>query len=601
MDWSMEVTEAGSKFWNPQQGGFQATMFVFAFAGLENIGFIANMVSLVLYFMGVMHYDLSGSATTLTNFMGATFLLTIVGGFISDTYMTRLNTILMFGLIEILGYILLTLQARYRGLQPDQTCNTCQLKGGNACMFVITLCLLALGCGGIRGCVPALGADQFDKNHPKERKYLTSYFNWLLLSITSGATFGVTVIVWVYTEKSWSSGFFISMLLALVGFVIITLGKPFYRVRVAGESPLLRILQVIVVAIQNQKLSVPENSDELFEINEKESEFIEVKIPHSNQFRFLDKAAVLPKGTTPEPWKVCSVTQVEEVKILVRMLPILFSTILMNTCLAQLQTFSIQQGNIMDLHLGSFKFPAASIPVIPLIFMTLLIPVYELAFVPLARRLTGHPSGITHLQRVGVGLVLSAVSMAVAAVIEVKRRNAFNHHLKQISLFWLSFQFSIFGVADMFTLVGLMEFFYSEAPAGMRSLSTSFSWLSLSFGYFLSTAFVRAINGITARLAPSGNGWLYGLDLNKNNLDLFYWFLAILSCLNFVVYLFCAKWYKYRKEGVQAGQMDDGLLGINIARSETKEEEAEAVKNVQQVTCSIDGSCSDVPEEVVMC
>lgn len=30
----------------------------------------------------------------------------------------------------------------------------------------------------------------------------------------------------------------------------------------------------------------------------------------------------------------------------------------------------------------------------------------------------------------------------------------------------------------MFTLVGLMEFFYSEAPERMRSLSTSFSWLS---------------------------------------------------------------------------------------------------------------------------
>ncbi|XP_038975187.1 protein NRT1/ PTR FAMILY 4.5-like [Phoenix dactylifera] len=587
-DESMEVNEAGSKFhaaWNPKQGGFRAAMFVFAFAGFENMGFIANMASLVLYFSGVMHFDLSDSATTLTNFMGATFLLTIIGGFISDTYMTRLNTILMFGLIEIWGYILLTLQARYRSLQPDQNCLTCHLKGGNAWMFYITLCLLALGCGGIRGCVPALGADQFDKNHPKERKHLTSYFNWLLLSVTSGATLGVTVIVWVYTEKSWSMGYFISMLLALVGFIFITLGKPFYRVRFAGEGPLLRILQVIELAIRNRKLSLPENSNQLFEINEKESEFVEDKIPHSNQFRFLDKAAVLPKGTTTEPLKVCSVTQVEEVKILVRMLPILASTILMNTCLAQLQTFSVQQGNIMDLHLGSFKVPAASIPVIPLFFMSLLIPVYELSFIPLARRITGHPSGITHLQRVGVGLVLSIVSMAVAAVVEVKRRNAFNHHLKQISLFWLSFQYGIFGIADMFTLVGLMEFFYSEAPAGMRSLSTSFSWLSLSLGYFVSTAFVRAINGITKRLAPSRHGWLYGKDLNKNNLDLFYWFLAILSCLNFLVYLFCAKWYKYRKEGGQASRIDDGVERGNSARTATKEEEEEeATKNMQQVT-----------------
>jgi len=162
------------------------------------------------------------------------------------------------------------------------------------------------------------------------------------------------------------------------------------------------------------------------------------------------------------------------------MLLILASTILMNTCLAQLQAFSVHQGNIMDLQLCHFPVPGASIPVIPLVFMSVLVPIYESAFVSLARRVTGHPRGITHLQRVAVGLVLSAISMAVAAIVEVKRRKAFNHHLKQISLFWLSFQCGIFGIADMFTLTGLMEFFYSEAPIGMRSLATSFAFLGIS-------------------------------------------------------------------------------------------------------------------------
>ncbi|AES82367.2 POT family protein [Medicago truncatula] len=60
------------------------------------------------------------------------------------------------------------------------------------------------------------------------------------------------------------------------------------------------------------------------------------------------------------------------------MLPILASTIVMNTCLAQLQTFSVQQGNAMNLKLGSFTVPTSSIPVIPLIFVCTLIPIYEL-------------------------------------------------------------------------------------------------------------------------------------------------------------------------------------------------------------------------------
>lgn len=70
--------------------------------GLDNIGFVANMVNLVLYFMNVMHFSISGSANTTTNYLGTVFLLTLVGGLISDSYMNRLNTCLLFGGIELL-------------------------------------------------------------------------------------------------------------------------------------------------------------------------------------------------------------------------------------------------------------------------------------------------------------------------------------------------------------------------------------------------------------------------------------------------------------------------------------------------------------------
>lgn len=198
----------------------------------------------------------------------------------------------------------------------------------------------------------------------------------------------------------------------------------------------------------------------MYEIRKTENDFREEIISHTNQFRFLDKAAIVPKDSKTTPWTVCTVTQVEEVKILTRMLPILFSTVIMNTCLAQLQTFSVMQGNFMNRKIGNFNVPAASIPIIPLVFMSILVPIYEFFFVPFARKITKHPSGITQLQRVGVGLVLSAISMAIAGIVEVKRRDqAHRDIMKPISLFWLSFQYGIFGIADMFTLVGLLEFF----------------------------------------------------------------------------------------------------------------------------------------------
>ncbi|THG10251.1 hypothetical protein TEA_003653 [Camellia sinensis var. sinensis] len=540
---------------NPRQGGFKGTIFIFAMMGLDNIGFVANMASMVLYFLYVIHFDLSGSATTTTNYLGTVFLLTLVGGFISDTYMNRLNTCLLFGTIQLLGYLLLIVQSHFHKLQPEFCGKSSCVHGTKGLLFYASIFLVALGGGGIRGSVPALGADQFDQNEAKESKYIATFFNWFLLSITVGASVGVTVVVWVSTNVGWDKGFIISMICAFLGLCFISLGKPFYRIRMPGESALSSVLQVLVVTIRNWAVRLPENSRDLYETRGPESASYRECIPHTNQFRLLDKAAVLPEGIIkPKKWRVCTVTQVEEVKILTRMMPILLSTILMYTCLAQLQTFSVQQGTLMNTKLGGFDVPAASIPVIPLVFMSLLIPVYEFAFFPIVRKFTGHPNGITHLQRVGVGLVLSVISMGVAGFIEVKRKNEIIHHNHRISLFWLSFHYAVFGIADMFTFVGLLEFFYSEAPAGKRSLSTSFSFLSLSIGYYLSSAFVGLINLVSAKLSSSKRGWLEGLDMNKNRVELFYWFLAILSILNFVNYVFWAKWFKYNKDVPIDGQ-----------------------------------------------
>ncbi|XP_010248019.1 PREDICTED: protein NRT1/ PTR FAMILY 4.5-like isoform X2 [Nelumbo nucifera] len=524
-------------------------MFIFVFTALENIGFVANMTGFYLYFYLVMHFDISGSANTLTSFMGSTYLLSLVGGFIADTYLSRLSTCLIFGLLEIVAMMILTVQAHYQKFQPEPCDKSPCVNGGKALMFYSSLCLLALGAGGVKGALPALGGDQFNQKDPKEGKALASFFNWLLLSSTLGATIGVTVIQWVNTNKGWDLGFFICTILTFAGYIVLSLGKPFYHKRAPGDSPLVRIIQVIVVAIRNRSSSLPVNPGQLYEINDKNIASDEETISHTNQFRFLDKAAILRQGTNPEPWRVCTVTQVEELKILMRMLPIIASTILLNTCLAQLQTFSVQQGSVMNRRLGKFLVPAPSIPVIPLVFISILIPIYQFIFVPFARRITHRPSGITHLQRVGFGLVLSIISMAIAGVVEVKRRDqVIKDPTKPISLFWLSFQYGVFGFADMFTLVGLLEFYYKEAPSGMRSLSTSFAWLSQSIGYFLSSVFVELINSITKRFTPSKQGWLEGIDLNKNNLNLFYWFLAVLSCLNFANYCFWASWYKCKSD-----------------------------------------------------
>lgn len=115
-----------------------------------------------------------------------------------------------------------------------------------------------------------------------------------------------------------------------------------------------------------------------------------------------------------------------------------------------------------------------------------------------------------------------------------------------MSVFWLAPQYGVFGIADMFTYIGLLEFFYSQAPPPLKSMSSAFLWASMSLGYYFSTIIVKAVNAATKKYTLSG-GWLNGNNINRNHLDLFFWLLAVLSFINFLNYLYWASWYKYVK------------------------------------------------------
>jgi hypothetical protein len=201
-----------------------------------------------------------------------------------------------------------------------------------------------------------------------------------------------------------------------------------------------------------------------------------------------------------------------------------------------------------------------------------LVPAYEAAFVPALRRLTGVATGITPLQRIGVGLFTVTFSMVAAALVEARRRHAAaDGHL--LSILWIAPQFLVFGLSEMFTAVGLIEFFYKQSLAGMQAFLTSMTYCSYSFGFYLSSVLVSLVNRITSTSADGNNGgWLANNDLNKDRLDLFYWLLAGLSILNFFNYLFWARWYtKSVETTVQVAGVGGGRGGEQDDEKDTSE------------------------------
>lgn len=504
----------GRKLQRTGHGGIKGAVIACVVEILENMVFLSNATNFVTYFRSSMHYPSAKAANMVTNFMGTSFLLTIFGGYISDSFITRFWTFIIFGIVELLGLVMLTIQAFNKNLHPATGKTPSQSQ--EAVLFM-GLYAMATGVGGVKATLQAHGADQLDNSN---KRLISSFFNWYFFSLCAGGLLSSTIMVWVEDNKGWTSSFCINIAAFSVALCIFTSGFSFYRNKLPAGSPLTRIAKVLWCAAINRK----ESSVSVMN-NHRYDERPNIK------FRFLDKAMVD---------NVANPAEIDETRTFLGLLPIFASTIMMNCCLAQLQTFTVHQGSIMDRKLtDSFIIPTPSLSVIPIVIMLASISLYERLATFLHSNTPGKVNIFKPLRRIGLGLLLASGSMAVAAVVEVKRRDASKQN-STMSVFWLAWQYLLLGVSDMFTLGGMLEFFYSEAPGSMRSMCTALAWCSTSMGYFLSSVLVSVVNSISRH---GGRQWLGGNDLNQNRLELFYALLCVLNFVNFLNYVYWAKRY----------------------------------------------------------
>ncbi|KAH6782259.1 hypothetical protein C2S52_000872 [Perilla frutescens var. hirtella] len=533
----------------PSTGGWKASPFIIVNEVAERLAFFAVAVNMVAYLVREMHQPFPDAATHVTDWIGAAYVLTLLGAFLADAYLGRFRTIIIFSCIYAVGMVLLTLSASIDSLRPPHcTKRPCIRATSNQTAFLYcALALIALGTGGIKPCVSSFGADQFDESDHDEALKKYSFFNWFFFAINMGALLGITLMVYIQIEFGWIWGFGVPTAVMIISIFILAAGFMKYRYQKPMGSAFTRFVQVVVVALRNHMRGVDVVMEaDLYEVNTKESDIFGArKLDHTKQYRFLDKAAVKREQdcNTKNRWRICTVTQVEEFKSFVRVLPIWASTIALAISFAQLSTFFIIQAGATDRKLGDrFEIPASSTPVFAALNAMIVVPLYERLIVPFLRSKTGLPRGITSLQRMGIGLFVSIFAMISAAFVEKKRRD---HAPDKLSVFWLFPQLFLIGLAEVFTYVGQLEFFYDEATDGTRSISSAMFLSEIGIGSWLSTAIVKIIQKATGGVRE---GWLRD-DLNKSRLDYFYLILTGINALNFLVYMWVARRYKGRNAG----------------------------------------------------
>lgn len=165
-----------------------------------------------------------------------------------------------------------------------------------------------------------------------------------------------------------------------------------------------------------------------------------------------DKILLSSKGQTPNPWHLCTVTQVEEVKCVLRLLPIWFCSIMASVVFVQVLSLFVEQGATMNTQISNFHIPPASMTAFDIISTSTFIICYEKVIVPLYIKLTKkEPKMPSELQRMGIGLVISIIAMIAAGLVEQCRLKYANERGRSsLSIFWQIPQYLLVGVSEAF-------------------------------------------------------------------------------------------------------------------------------------------------------
>ncbi|KAL3532343.1 hypothetical protein ACH5RR_005864 [Cinchona calisaya] len=549
-------------------GGWVPAALILGIEICERLSTMGIAVNLVTYLGGTMHLPSAASANIVTDFLGTCFLLCLLGGFLADSFLGRYKTIAVFAIIQTMGTGLLAITTKLPQLRPPLCeaahANCKRANGFQMGMLYLALYLIALGTGGLKSSVSGFGTDQFDEKDEKEKSQMAYFFNRFFFFISIGTLVAVTVLVYMEDEVSRSLAYGICTLSMFVAIVIFFSGTKTYRYKKSLGSPIVHIFQVIAAAIRKRKMELPYDIGLLYETTPEPS-----RIHHTEQFLFLDRAAIVAEGDfenkvalAPNPWKLSTLTRVEEVKMMARLLPIWATTIIFWTTYAQMITFSVEQASTMERSIGNFQIPAGSLTVFFVAAILITLAVYDRLIMPFWKKWRGKP-GFTSLQRIAIGLVLSTIGMAAAALAEMKRLSVAkasgrNTTTLPISVFLLIPQFFLVGSGEAFIYTGQLDFFITQSPKGMKTMSTGLFLTTLSLGFFFSSFLVSVVKKVTAARYGGGEGWLAD-NINYGRLDLFYGLLAALGVINFIIYIICAVWYKPKKPKVTIEMMNSSV------------------------------------------
>ncbi len=475
----------------------------FSFYGMRNILVPFLISSILLQYLDGAEREAMAKDVFHTFVIGVYFF-PLLGGWLSDRFFGKYNTILWFSLIYCAGHACLAL------FEDNRT------------GFFTGLFLIALGSGGIKPLVVSFCGDQFDQSNKDKARVVFDAFYWI---INFGSFFASLFAPLLLMHFGAAVAFGIPGVLMFIATLIFWLGRKEYVNTPPSRNDPDSFLNVIRTALRERRAGQG-NAGAFIA-------WFGIGLATAMLAMWALKAVGMSWVWWPEPFgfviTACLAlgavlafggwgaslqldrargkhpdVAVDGVRSVLRILIVFALVTPFWSLFDQKASTWIIQGNAMVIPHELWWWPswliqsAAQMQALNPLLVMLLIPFNNLVLYPALRRMG---FTVTALRRMGWGIAFSGLAWIAAGIIQLWIDGG-----AEVSLTWQSLPYLLLTFGEVLVSATALEFAYSQAPHAMKGVIMAFWYVSVTFGnlwVLLTNAGVRN-DGFKAVIAQTG-------------------------------------------------------------------------------------------------
>ncbi len=455
----------------------------FSFYGMRNILTVFLSTMLLTY---LPEGDREGAAKDVFHiFVIGVYLFPLLGGWLSDRFFGKYNTVIWFSLVYCAGHGCLA-------LFDDQRTG-----------FYTGLFLIALGSGGIKPLVAAFVGDQFDKHNKHLAKVVYDAFYWI---INFGSLFASILMPIFLRDYGPSVAFGIPGILMLVATIVFWAGRHRY-VMVPPTPPdphsfLLVVRTALFTKVSDQGrpgLALAGLGLLLALVSLAVLSWV-VGFVAAFGLALVCLLGLAGAGTWIQLDRARSVHPAEAIEGVRAVLRLLVAFALITpfwSLFDQKASTWVLQANHM---VKPDWFASSQMQALNPALVMILIPFNNLVLYPILRRWGYEP---TALRRITTGMAFAGMAWVVVGFMQLRIDSA-----EPLSIVWQVLPYILLTMGEVWVSATGLEFSYSQAPPSMKGVIMSFWYLGVTVGnvwVLLANKTVRS-DAVIARIQETGLG-----------------------------------------------------------------------------------------------